>query len=399
MINVLKSKLAALFLLICTLFLVACDQDESLISERSELFKKFYGTAFDEQSFDMEVLPDGDYLLVGETSSAGNGGTDIYLVRTDRFGDSRWQRTYGGESDDAGTNLSMDDQGNILVTGFITDDDNDRDYILLRLDLEGNILDSLTLGRQGFNEEGQRLLQTQDGGYVIGGNVTSGSRIIDNFFYKVSATGDSLWTVSVNFLEGLSSLANMVETDDGRILWCSTSESGQSNDDAIVVGVIASDGQSSELAFFGENNGVEERARDLQNTRLGWIVAGSIQESGEDSDMLLIGVNASGRTSFSWSVRAGTEINEVANSVTVGTNGNFIVIGDQEIGPDNEDILLAEVTFGGGLNWIRTFGGEGNDSGRTLVIVENDDILLLGTSEIENNDIVTMIRTDSEGEL
>jgi hypothetical protein len=39
---------------------------------------------------------DGNYITVGNSASFGQGETDIYLVKTDNFGNLIWNITYGG---------------------------------------------------------------------------------------------------------------------------------------------------------------------------------------------------------------------------------------------------------------------------------------------------------------
>ncbi|MTI21820.1 hypothetical protein E1176_12380 [Fulvivirga sp. RKSG066] len=396
-----KGKLQSISLiLIATLstLVFSCETEEKLSPERDSLFKKFYGTAFDESARDLAILENGDILLLGTTSSLGNGGQDIYLVKTDAYGDYQWEKTFGGALNDGGSSITLDSEGNILITGFVTEANGNKDYALLKVDQEGNLLDSLTVGRKNFSEEGERTVITQDGGFVIGGNVLRGNDVVDNYFYKISASGDSLWTVSVNFLEGLGALSSLVETSAGEILWSSTTNTGGGSDSNIVIGLIEKDGQSNQLAFYGENNGINEIGNDLTSTAAGWVISGSAKANGGNSDLLLLGINTTGRLKVSWDQVFGTELSEEARGVALSTNGTMIIAGVQEVGADNNDILLCEATFNGDIRWSKVFGGNGDDRGSQVAIVDGD-ILVMGTSEIENNDVLTLIKTNSKGEF
>lgn len=379
--------------------LSSCDQEETLKKEKNTLFKKFYGTALNEQSHDMLVLEDGSILLLGTTNVQGNGANDIYLVKTDAYGDKLWGQTFGGPADDGGTSLSLDANGDVLITGFVTDSLSDKNFALLKVGSDGSLLDSLTVGRDKIDEEGQQILSTQDGGYLFGGDVKKGTDIIDNFFYKTTASGDSLWTVSVNFLEGLGSLKSMVELDDGRVLWCSSADIGNTVGSSIVLGIIEPNGESNQLLLYGENNGTNELAYDLQKTNLGWVLVASTEQEVGNKDILLLGVNTSGQPSINWEKQLGTPQNEEAYNITSGPNGNFLIVGKQEVGSENEDMMLMSADFAGNINWIKNFGGEGNDMGSKVDVTADGDIIIMGTSEIENNNVLTLIKINEEGEF
>lgn len=56
-------------------------------------FKQFGGKSYDKAS---SILDTGDgYLIIGSTSSYGNGNYDMLVIKTDKKGNKLWQNTYG----------------------------------------------------------------------------------------------------------------------------------------------------------------------------------------------------------------------------------------------------------------------------------------------------------------
>jgi len=60
----------------------------------------------------------GGYIVVGETTSFGVGGIDVWLVRVDASGKMQWNQTYGGTSDDYARAVVQTSDGGYAVAGY-----------------------------------------------------------------------------------------------------------------------------------------------------------------------------------------------------------------------------------------------------------------------------------------
>lgn len=60
---------------------------------------------------------DGGYIIVGSTSSYGNGNYDILLIKTDEKGKEKWKKTYGGFYNEYGYAVIQTRDGGYLIEG------------------------------------------------------------------------------------------------------------------------------------------------------------------------------------------------------------------------------------------------------------------------------------------
>ncbi len=63
-------------------------------------YKKFGGSSYDKAS--SILATDDGYLIIGSTSSYGNGNYDMFVIKTDKKGNQQWQNTYGGFDNEYG---------------------------------------------------------------------------------------------------------------------------------------------------------------------------------------------------------------------------------------------------------------------------------------------------------
>lgn len=89
-------------------------------------FKQFGGSSYDKAS-SILATEDG-YLIVGSTSSYGNGNYDIFVIKTDKNGNKQWQNTYGGFYNEYGYLAEETEQG-FLIKGTVQDCTSNSDVL------------------------------------------------------------------------------------------------------------------------------------------------------------------------------------------------------------------------------------------------------------------------------
>jgi hypothetical protein len=95
---------------------------------------RIYGGINTDQGHDVEELPDGGFVVVGETSSFGTMTTDVYVVRTDAIGDTLWTRTFGGIGSDRGYAIEPTSDGGFVIAGETSSyGAGNSDFYLIRL--------------------------------------------------------------------------------------------------------------------------------------------------------------------------------------------------------------------------------------------------------------------------
>ncbi len=79
------------------------------------LWAKTWGGPSTEFATAVALGTDGGIYVTGVTASFGAGWYDVFLLKFDSSGALLWQKTWGGNSYDAGHDISFDNAGNVLV--------------------------------------------------------------------------------------------------------------------------------------------------------------------------------------------------------------------------------------------------------------------------------------------
>jgi len=103
-------------------------------------WSKTYGGNKGEDGNAIIQTSDNGYILLGSTSSIGDGFVDVFVVKVDQMGEEIWNKSFGGPEFDSGYDLIENDNGEILICGATKGNSGNTDFdlLLLKLDSNGN---------------------------------------------------------------------------------------------------------------------------------------------------------------------------------------------------------------------------------------------------------------------
>jgi len=242
---------------------------------------------------------DGGFVLAGTSFSSkgldkkddSKGGSDIWLIRINEFGDELWQKTIGSNSDEeARAVIQTTDMGFFVAgnrtTGSLREPQGtgtigygSKDVLIVRLDKNGKELSQLIIGGKGLDEV-EKMIPTKDGGALLGIYSRSGA-VAGNGMNPSTGSGSAtskaisqMPKASGNFGEGDYWIIKL--SKDGKVEW--EKNFGGKGDDHLRTLALTSTGylvggESRSERSGNKTVGIEE-GTDL------WLI--SLNERGEE---------------------------------------------------------------------------------------------------------------------
>jgi hypothetical protein len=284
-----------------------------------------YGGNGEDIAFYVEQTDDGGYIVTGHTSSFGAGNSDIWLLKTDAYGDTLWARTYGGSDWEKSFSVEQTTDGGYIVIGRTkTFGAGGYDFYLVKTDSSGNELWTQTYGGSS-DERGYFVRQTPDDGYILTGETRSfGSGGSDMYLVKTDASGNTLWTNTYGGTSSDDASCVQLTTDGGYIVGGKTFSYGAGSADFYLVKTDSSGNELWSQTYGGVNSELCEELR--QTADGGYILAGRTESFGAvEKDVYLVKTDAAGDTL--WTHMYGGVNYEYCNSVQQTADGNYITLG------------------------------------------------------------------------
>jgi hypothetical protein len=186
--------------------------------DRNMEWNQTYGGTGDERAYSVVETADGGYVIAGETSSFGSGGTDFWLIKTDDAGNIEWNQTYGGPANESSYSLGEAFDGGYTLVGFTESfGAGGADFWLVKTDADGNMEWNQTYGGQE-DDVAHSLVKTSYVGYALAGETKSlGVGSTDFWLIETDEFGNPLWNETYGG-EGTEVAYSLVETADGGYL-------------------------------------------------------------------------------------------------------------------------------------------------------------------------------------
>uniref|UniRef100_A0A7C4TES9 T9SS type A sorting domain-containing protein n=1 Tax=candidate division WOR-3 bacterium TaxID=2052148 RepID=A0A7C4TES9_UNCW3 len=159
------------------------------------IWQKLHGGDSLDIGYWIEITPDSNFIIAGETKSYGLGSSDAWLIKTDTAGNIIWTRTFGGVSYDVARCVkNTPDKGFIILSSTYSSGAGFSDIWLLKADSLGNLEWSKTYGGECY-EWGYEV-EVLNNGYIIIGQTNSfgWNYAQDVYLIRTDSSGDTLWT-------------------------------------------------------------------------------------------------------------------------------------------------------------------------------------------------------------
>jgi prepilin-type N-terminal cleavage/methylation domain-containing protein len=344
-------------------------------------FIKTFGGLDGDYTNSVARTSDGGYVVTGRTESFGAINYDVLLLKFDSSNNLTWSKTFGGAMFDEGDSVVQTSDGGYIVVGYTYSfGPGDDDVLLLKFDSSGNLSWSKTINNGGLQDVGTSVAQTSDGGYIVTGySVSVGPGVNDALLLKFDSSGNLSW--SKTFGGGGNDMGTSVAqtSDGGYIVTGRTNSFGAGGNDALLSKFDSSGNLSWSKTVGGP--GFDMGYSVAQTSDGGYIITGETQSFGAGGgDALLLKFDSSGN--LSWSKTFGGTSYDGGHSVTQTSDGGYIVSGQTfSFGAGNYDVLLSKFDSSGNLSWSKTAGGASFEWGDSVTQVLSGDYIVAGYTQ------------------
>ncbi|MEA5401469.1 T9SS type A sorting domain-containing protein [Arcicella sp. DC2W] len=391
-------------------------------------WNKTLGGSLFENLYSIVSTKDGGYLL-GGTSSSGIGGdksaaskgeTDFWIVKINANGTKVWDKTFGGSGSEGLESIITTSDGGFLLGGGsssgISGDKSEAskgnyDYWVVKINANGSKLWDKSFGG-GNNDFLYSMVETSDGGYLLGGTLTSkgsggdiSSSILgdsDFWLIKINRSGVKIWDKTFGGNKN-ESLDKILMTSDGEFLLGGSSSSG-------ISGNKSEDTRGLDDFWVVKTNSKGEKIWDKTFGGSGYDNLSSMA-MGKDGSFLLGGGSSSGASGDKsewmkgygdywvikitaegikvWDKTLGGSFDDNLNNILTTSDGGYLLGGNSgsgisgnrtDISKGSNDYWVIKINAEGSKLWDKAFGGNYNDNQSTMISTPDGGFIVGGSS-------------------
>lgn len=305
------------------------------------------------------VVEDG-YVAIGYSDAFGAGDLDYLVVKLDDNGNHLWSRTVGGPGEDRAYTVEHTADGGYFVAGYTTRPYTGKDFLVVKLRADGDLEWSETIGTPA-DDVGYSSRRTPDGGYiVVGATEMDNEKGRDVLVVKLRENGELEWAKTIGG-SGTDQSAGVARTRDGGfVLVGLTNSGGAGSQDSLVIKL----GGSGDVEWAEAVGGKQAESGNWDGIRQtrdnGYILGGTTKSFGAgDDDLFLVKLKADG--SLDWSRAVGESGTDACWTLTQTSDGGYIAGGkiqDPSRPSDRGDVLLVRLDSNANFLWAKKLGDE-----------------------------------------
>jgi hypothetical protein len=360
-------------------------------------FQKVYTNSLHQSSKEVVATGDGGYLIAGMTRTQFAGDSDLYVIKTNGLGEIQWTKTYGGTHPEYPNCILTLEDGNFFIIGYTSSyGAGSNDAWLIKINPSGDLLWSRTYGGVG-DDEAKEIIRTSDGNYAFVGRTNySGGTNFDGFLYKIDGSGNVIW--NKNYGGALYENLRCVKlcADGGFILTGQTMSSGAGGSDIYLVRTN-SNGDVMWTQTYGGALEDDGNFIVVNNDGSFTITAETTSFGAGDFDVQAMKVDANG--GVIWNKFYGGDKKDVSKTIRPTNDGGYIIGAiSRSFGWINPDMWLVKIDGNGEKLWDKHYGLWYHDHCHSALPTSDGGYALVGHQvDAGNLAHVFFVKTNSNG--
>ena len=381
--------------------ILGCDDDTSDFG-LTNTFVKFYGDANNNIGIKGLATADGGYLVAGYTTF-GDTARSAHLFKTNALGNQEWSLVVDTGNFNTIKDVIIDNDGNYLLLSdqfeVIGGDDTKYDIALQRVSATGELIEIITFDSDGlgtYNDYGNGIIQTADGGYVIIGstNNTSGGDS-DMYVLRLNSSYAVVWEKVYGNVNGLADEGKAIlEDENGDLLWFGTEQVGTSD---TRIRMVRTNSLGNILWDFNypivENNNIiasTGSAGNFISANDGFVFTGNYSNRG----IVLAKIDDDGQEV--WFKQFTSTGGEQGKALTKATD-NTLVIAGKSSSSNISDMILIKTDIQGNFIWSNVFGYSGLDEANSVTATENGGVVFTGNIAFDDIQMMALTKVNADG--
>lgn len=284
---------------------------------------------------------DGGFVILAQTNTATS--INSWLLKTDVNGDTLWTKMIGGPNTDLGEYLIQTPDGGFAFIGYTSSwGAGDRDVWVVKTDALFNVVWMKTFGGEN-RDMGHQIRSLTDGGFIIVGENTTPDGHVNAWLIRIDDNGNVLWERKFRKFLLERGLAVRQTMDDGFITANSFLDTNRTNWSEIWLIKTDSSGDTLWTKIYGRS--ASDRPTDLEvMDDKGFLILGVTRPLGfEPFDYWVIRVDSIGDTL--WTKLIGGPGHEQYPSFARTSDGGIIITGysGKPENIDDKDVWLVKL--------------------------------------------------------
>lgn len=381
-------KIKSIFILLFALAIlpkVLCQNSKTIISEKWK-FENSSNPALIKAKSKTDVLK--NVYVVGAILNSQNN-LDLIIQKLDPLGNLLWQNVINGDAnmDDVGTDVFIDDQFFVYITGTLKRLGTQEDLTVLKYSSNGSLVWDY-YSDAAESESGIAITIDSSKVYVTG--VTASSSTLNDFLTisLEASNGSFIWSETYNYVN-LNEVPESIRFRDNKLFVTGASQVSSIPFLKWEIATISYDAatgiQNSENRTTGNSSQGVDEVNDIAIDVNGFIyIVGGVVNQSTGFDIALYKLD--NNLNLIWEQFIDENgLDDIANGVKLDNNGNIYITGYTTQQNEGKNIFVKKFDNNGVSIWSKVLKGQSNldDIGIQLSLVDDTTVYVAGY--IRNN--------------